>query len=103
MTSIDKLITMGQALRTSAWLMNFDHGTKWHCHVTGEHDGTKFEIKVEDETADGAVINAWAKWVRLTDRMPEFNKALPPPAAPLSEDEQEGDHFMSPSVDDEIP
>lgn len=103
MNITDMLLAMNSGPKASVWLMSFEYATNWSCHVSGIHDDVKYEIKVEGDSMADAVNIAYSKWNRVTNRLPEFLGALPPP---LADDAQEGDHFVTPATitaDDDIP
>lgn len=81
---LDSLLQMKNSPRASVWLFSTEGAAYWNCHVSGEHDGLKFEIKCTGDNLAEAIASAFEKWSRVTGQMPEFAGALPP-------------------VDDEIP
>lgn len=72
--------------------------TTWTCFAEGEHDGTAYKITGNGSTPSAAAQAAWDRWIKLTNAVPEFLGALPPPEA-----YQDAEHMVTPFTDDDIP
>ena len=98
-----KLIQMRNINLGSVWLYKSEHSREWTCTAEGAYDGTAFKCQGNGETPDEAINATYAKWLRITDAVPEFVGRLP---APLAEDAHDGDSMIQPQAPttfDDIP
>ena len=94
-----QMLQMKSAPKCAVDLHSFDFQAKdsWTCTAEGQNDGIAFKIIGVGDTPAAAVDECHAKWLKLTDRMPELIGALPAPT-----DYQNADHMVEP-IDDDIP
>lgn len=57
----------------------FYHWSNWSIRVEGKHDGSAFQVKGEGVSLQDAVDDAYPRWLRITNALPEFLGALPAP------------------------
>lgn len=104
MTSfLNQLLQMKSTPKGQVHLMSTPYSsgdTAWTCFAEGEHDGTAYKITGQGPTPPAAAQAAWERWVKLTDAVPEFLGALPPPSP---SDYQDAEHMVTPPTDDDIP
>lgn len=96
-----KLIAMHQNAHVS--LRSYSFQSEWTCEVESKDEHLMFKISQVGATPSEALDAAHAKWLRVTGAVPEFISALPPPTAASIEDAHDGDSFVQPPIDDELP
>lgn len=88
--------------KSEVWLFSSRYGSKWNCNYEATNDGISVKIEESGDSPEAALDAAYAKWLRITGKLPEFQSALPPPEP--KEEHHDGDKFIvPPATDDDIP